>query len=501
MQRSKTANNKSNMRFWLICLLLLLPVWAAAQLCEGAPGAAALSEGFGQGTNFGPPLPSGITNYTYNNGNPQSGTYMVTNRTQLNGASWHDGLDNTPDDGFGYMLLFDAAEAPGEFFSLLIDGLCPGTRYEFSAFLTNVVTPSACAGESIEPSIRFELLDPENNELLESLSTGNLPTTPILSWNRFGLVFTLPEDQEAVRLKITNFAPGGCGNDFAIDDLSLRICNPVREQTATLCTSAPLIIDGRAFPEPGIYQDTLPGALFCNDSILITEIIDGNGDEVWLDTFLCPGQAFAVGDRWYDEPGFYTDTLLSSLGCDSVVQLQLSTVDFEASVQASQDTIIAGQSVQLQGSGRGVGPLIWSWAPEEVLDCSNCPEPTATLLETTNFLATVRDSITGCADTLEQRVTIPPCEEVYAPTGFSPNGDGRNDTFRIFFGPCVQEVLQLEIFDRWGGLVFRSRTSNDAWDGQRAGAPCNNGFYAYQAVLALKDGTRRVWRGGVQLLR
>lgn len=489
------------MKYWLLFLLTFLPGWAVAQLCDGVPGAAALSESFGSGTNFGPPLPAGTTTYSYNDNAPMGGTYMVTNRTQLNGASWHAGLDHTPDDGFGYMLLFDAANTPGEFFSLLIDGLCPGTRYEFSAFITNVVTPSACGGQSTEPSIRFELRDPDDDALLESLSTGNLPTTPTLNWNRFGIVFTLPEDQEAVRLKILNFAPGDCGNDFAIDDISLRICNPVREQTATLCTSAPLVIDGREFPEPGIYRDTLPGAPFCNDSILITEIIDGIGDEVLLDTFLCPGQAFAVGDRWYDEPGFYTDTLLSSLGCDSVVQLQLSAVDFEASVQASPDTIIAGQSVQLQGSGSGVGPLIWSWQPDDVLDCSDCPEPTATLLETTNFLATVRDSLTGCTDTLEQRIIIPPCEDVYAPTGFSPNGDGRNDNFEIFFGPCVQEVLQLEVFDRWGGLVFRSRLPNDTWDGQRAGVPCNNGLYVYQAVLALKDGTNRIWRGSVQLLR
>ncbi len=149
------------MRLWLFFLLFASPIWSLAQLCEGEPGAAALSEGFGQGTNFGPPLPSGITSYSYNDGSPQTGTYMVTNRTQLNGANWHDGLDNTPDDGFGYMLLFDAADTPGEFFSLLIDGLCPGTRYEFSAFITNVVTPSACGGESTEPSIRFDLRDPE----------------------------------------------------------------------------------------------------------------------------------------------------------------------------------------------------------------------------------------------------------------------------------------------------------------------------------------------------
>ncbi len=489
------------MRPWLLFLIIALPTWAAAQLCEGTPGAAALSESFGQGANFGPPLPAGATTYTYNDGSPLAGTYMVTNRTQLNGANWHTGLDNTPDDESGYMLLFDSTDEPGTLFSILLEGLCPGTHYEFSAYLTNVVRPTACGGESIEPNVRFELRAPGTNELLGSIQTGALPTTPFLRWNPYGLTFTLPEDQDAVQLLLINSAPGGCGNDLAIDDISLRICNPARKQTAILCTAEPLTIDGRVFAEPGIYQDTLPGAQFCNDSILITVIRDGYRDVVVLDTFLCPGQAFEMGGQSYDEPGFYTDTLLTGLGCDSVVQLQLSAVDFEASVQASQDTIVAGQSVQLQGNGNGVGPLIWSWQPGDAVDCSDCQEPTATLLETTTFLVTVRDSITGCTDTLEKRIVIPPCEAVYAPTGFSPNGDGRNDTFQIFFGPCVREVLQLEVFDRWGGLVFRSRTPNETWDGKRAGVPFSNGLYVYQAVLALQDGTNRIWRGSVQLLR
>ena len=489
------------MKNWLIFLLVFIPAQAAAQLCTGEPGAIVFAEGFGQGTNFGPPLSNGSTSYSYNDGSPQGGTYMVTNTAQLNGASWHFGLDNTPNDGFGYMLLFDATDAPGEFFNITLNDLCPGTQYEFSAFLANVVTPSACSGQSIEPNVRFELRALDSNELLASIQTGSLPTTPFLRWDQFGLSFTLPENQNAAQLLLINSAPGGCGNDIAIDDISLRICNPVREQTATLCTSEPLTINGSVFSEPGIYKDTLPGALFCNDSILITEILDGNGDEVTIDTFLCPGQAFQVGNKWYDLPGFYIDTLRSSLGCDSVVQLQLSAVDFEARLQVSQDSAIAGQTVALQGTGSGVGPLIWSWQPDDAVDCNDCPETTAILSETTTFLLTVRDSITGCMDTLEQKIIIPPCEDIYTPTGFSPNGDGRNDSFQVFFGPCVQEVLQLDIFDRWGSQIFQSRMPNDAWDGQAAGEPCNTGLYIYQAVLSLKDGTKRVIRGDIQLIR
>ena len=489
------------MKCRLLFLIVFLPVWAAAQLCDGTPGEAAWYESFGQGSNFGPPLPADVTTYGYNDGAPQGGTYMVTNRTQLNGASWHPSLDHTPDDGFGYMLLFDATDVPGAFFNIVLDSLCPGTRYEFSAYLTNVVTPSACSGQSILPNVRFELRDPDSNNLLGSIQTGSMPTTASLRWDQYGLTFTLPENQNAVRLLLINNAPGGCGNDLALDDISLSICNPVREQTATLCSTQPLVIDGRVFAEPGLYRDTLPGAQFCNDSILLTEIIAGVGEAVFIDTFLCPGQAFAVGDQRYSTPGFYVDTLLSSLGCDSVVQLQLSPAELTAFLNAPEDTIIAGQSILLQGSGSGTGPLIWSWQPGDAVNCNDCPETAAQPSKTTDFVLTVRDSITGCQNRLEQRITVLPCRAVYAPTAFSPNGDGRNDTFQLLFGSCVAEVTQLEVYNRWGGLVFQSRQPNEPWNGTANGEPSNTGLYVYRAVLLLQDGTQQVRRGGIRLIR
>jgi len=89
----------------LLFLLLLLPVLAGAQLCEGEMGESALHEHFGSGHNYGPALPEGATTYEYVTSFPVAGTYMVSNRSQLNGAKWHPGLDNTPNDGNGYMLL------------------------------------------------------------------------------------------------------------------------------------------------------------------------------------------------------------------------------------------------------------------------------------------------------------------------------------------------------------------------------------------------------------
>lgn len=55
----------------------------------------------------------------------------------------------------------------------------------------------------------------------------------------------------------------------------------------------------------------------------------------------------------------------------------------------------------------------------------------------------------------------------YAPTSFSPNGDGINDSWKIEYGCSVSQIenYQLRVYDRWGSLVFEARDPNTAWNG------------------------------------
>lgn len=488
-------------KYRLLLLLSLIPGLAFAQLCDGEMGVNALYKNFGEGYNFGPPLTAGTTTYEYTTTIPAPGTYMVSNRTQLNGATWHPGLDHTPNDGFGYMLLFDAGSVPGEFYNVVLDSLCPGTRYEFSAWASNIVTPSSCAGQNILPDIRFELRDPTTNNLLASLETGAIPATSTLRWEKYGMTFSLPQGQDAVRLLLINNAAGGCGNDIALDDIRISVCNPIREQTVVLCSGEAAEVNGKVYSTPGMYKDTIPGVGFCHDSILLTEVRVGGAERTVLDTFICEDGVFMVGNQAYTEPGFYIDTLSTADGCDSVVQLQLTRAQLKAGLVASADRIEMGQTVRLQASGVGEGPLIWSWLTAEGVSCRTCTDVVAQPLEPTKYRLAVHDSLTGCRDTLEQQIHVLPCHSIYTPTAFSPNGDGRNDLFRPLFGDCVEGVSRLEIYNRWGSLVFRSTQADAAWDGYAKGVLCNAGFYIYRAVLLLKNGKKRMVQGELLLLR
>jgi gliding motility-associated-like protein len=72
---------------------------------------------------------------------------------------------------------------------------------------------------------------------------------------------------------------------------------------------------------------------------------------------------------------------------------------------------------------------------------------------------------------------------VFLPNAFTPNGDGVND----WFGPAgkVPADYQMQIYNRYGELVFRSSSINNRWDGRYKGAlqPTNTFIY----VISYKD--------------
>lgn len=66
------------------------------------------------------------------------------------------------------------------------------------------------------------------------------------------------------------------------------------------------------------------------------------------------------------------------------------------------------------------------------------------------------------------------------PQAFSPNGDGENDEFKIYFGnlPCAVETFK--IFNRWGQQVFEFEKGDElSWDGKLKGQYCSPGVYVY----------------------
>lgn len=86
-----------------------------------------------------------------------------------------------------------------------------------------------------------------------------------------------------------------------------------------------------------------------------------------------------------------------------------------------------------------------------------------------------------CKDTYCDEVKILPVPVVFAPSAFTPNGDGTNDVFRIV--TRYVEEFNLQIFDRWGEIIFETSSPHVGWDGTYKGKKVQSDMYVWRLVL------------------
>lgn len=210
--------------FILLVLLLVFSSELPAQLCTGSLGDPVVNITFGSGPNPGPSLGS-LTNYTYvTDGCPGDGYYTVANNIpNCFNSTWYSTTDHTGDPN-GYMMVVNASYNPGDFFVKKVDGLCPNTTYEFAAWIYNLLVSSACGGNGIKPNITFNI-ETSTGKILQTYSTGDISMG--LGWKQYGFFFATTTDINSVVLRMTNNAPGGCGNDLLLDDITFRACGPL----------------------------------------------------------------------------------------------------------------------------------------------------------------------------------------------------------------------------------------------------------------------------------
>ncbi|MES2760755.1 MAG: T9SS type B sorting domain-containing protein [Bacteroidota bacterium] len=203
-------------------------------LCSGNLGAPVFFEDFGSGASlYGAALPPGVTNYPYLQGVPNNGTYVIASSSNPSGtnAGYVNDGDHTGNAN-GYMMVVNSDYAATEVYRKHVTGLCPGTTYVFSAYLANNNSPDAvtnvCAFNYVYANIKFQTEFPVGT-ILNSTTSGNLAVATsslILPWIQYGFAFTTGPGQTSVDVVLKNNAPGGCGNDYAVDDISLSPCGP-----------------------------------------------------------------------------------------------------------------------------------------------------------------------------------------------------------------------------------------------------------------------------------
>ena len=215
-------------KYLLLQLLFFsFTIQAYTQLCEGSLGDPVAEINFGSGTTVGGALGANITAFTYSSsGELDEGEYTIANSTSgLKGNAWHVTNDHTGNTN-GYMMVINSAvlSEEGVFYKKSVTGLCGNTTYEFSAWLMNIMNPSA-GTDQYHPNVTFRISN-TSGTILGSFNTGDIQQTASGTWLQYGFYFTLESETEVV-ITILNTAPSAHpGNDLVLDDIAFKPCGP-----------------------------------------------------------------------------------------------------------------------------------------------------------------------------------------------------------------------------------------------------------------------------------
>jgi FOG: PKD repeat len=186
-------------------------------------------------------------------------------------------------------------------------------------------------------------------------------------------------------------------------------------------------------------------------------------------------------------------TFTAANGCSDYKE-ETIIVDPTPNADAGPDLfVLEGGKVTLMGSSRG-NDLHYSWTPSTSLSNNLIATPDAFPVEDLVYRLTVT-SVDGCSASDETFVKL--LKAPVIPNVFTPNGDGKNDTWIITYLESYPGNT-VDIYNRYGQIVFHSTGYNKAWDGTFNGKNIPSGTYYY--IINPKNG-RRQMTGFVDIIR
>ena len=281
--------------------------------------------------------------------------------------------------------------------------------------------------------------------------------------------------------------------------------------TAGLCSTGPatatVTVTRTLAPSPTLAIDVQPGGPVCPGEPLTFSIASvSNAGPALAYQWLVDGNAVAGATT----PVFTSTTLRqgqvvtlrlrTTNGCGQAVTVVSNGVTARITppvdVDAGPDKeILAGTSVVLEGRADGIYPVTWTPTAGLTFQGSDRLRPLASPTVTTTYRLSAGAG--GCADFDEVTITVRP--PIRIPNAFTPNGDGRDDTWQIEFIEQFPDNT-VTVFNRWGNQIFSANNYSRAneWRGDIKGQPAPVGTYYY--VVVTKGPLGKSYSGSITVL-
>gem|GEM_PF-5799223 len=225
------------------------------------------------------------------------------------------------------------------------------------------------------------------------------------------------------------------------------------------------------------------------------------------DVILCPGDSLVLdpgpgldnyqwntGSRsetiWAHTAGTYQVRTTTANGCIAGASMSLSNYPAPVAGLDHDTTLCTGTTRQLSANS---GYISYLWNNDSTTSSISVKTPGLYILQVTDkngcvgadsILLTGKQCLIGC----------------YVPNAFTPNNDGKNDTFRpLLYGNVVH--YKFTVFNRWGQQVFQSAEPGKGWDGSIQGVLQPAGTFAWYCTYQLQDEPPQQQNGTVLLIR
>lgn len=234
-------------------------------------------------------------------------------------------------------------------------------------------------------------------------------------------------------------------------------------------------------PEISIPQDTF----YCLDGSVVLDAGDVFTSYLWQDG--SQNSSYTA-----DSPGIYWLEVTDGNGCTHRDSTQVTLLPAPEVYLGEDQIVCIGDSIRLIAGNEG-NYTVYTWQDLSASSAFSVREPG-------NYWVVVSNPCGNGSDTIQ--VSFESCETLlWLPNAFSPNSDGQNDFF-MARGANISD-FRMDIYNRWGELVFETNDINQGWDGRISGKNCPSDVYVWYIQYRGPEeiGKARTQKGNVLLLR
>ncbi len=281
------------------------------------------------------------------------------------------------------------------------------------------------------------------------------------------------------------------GCDSLINLNLVVIPNTSANVQQNICSGDTYSFFGQNLTTSGNYQHLLNNVAGCDSLINLSLSVLPNSFST-LEQSICDGEVYSFNGQNISNSGSYNKILISANGCDSTVTLNLTVLPVPAApiISSNSPLICPGDELKLNAQTLANAQILWS-GPSNFTSNQYYIGFAAFTENMGIYQAVV--TVNGCTSlpsSLEVKIeNIFNFNDFEFPNIITPNGDGINDELDIesYFNTCLPYTL--EIYNRWGNLVYEQKLNGEPFKGVSSnGEKVNQGVYFYRLVF--KEGEK-----------